>query len=948
MFGREEERARLEEVLECGRSSVSGLALEGVPGIGKTTLWRAAMGDARQRGFRVISTAPAEPDQALAFAGLGDLFEDLPADAWGALAEPQRRALEAALFVGGSTARPGDPQALPRATLSVLRSLTADGPLVVAIDDEQWLDASTARVLGFALCRLRDEPVCVLLARRPESDGALWPPLARGFGVEGLAAMPLPPIGIESIHRLINERLGLRVSPPVLRQIYEVSGGNPLYALALARRLESDNGTVGSHELALPKTLADTLALRLKGLDPRAADLLLIVAAASNPTLSLIQAVASEFRLTALEGAEREGLIEITGDRVRFSHPLLASTHYSRSPISRCREIHRLLANVVEDEEERAHHLALGAEAPDRRIAVAIEQAAARAASRGAPEAAAQLLEQAARLTPADTVEAKRSRTIAAAEQHKAAGDLGRARSLLDTVLADVPEGPLRARALKEEAVLRSDDFDVALRLLQEALANAADHDRVGAEIEVLLAENCANRGDHGAALEHGRAAIERAERAGDPHLIAQTLGQRGVHAFFAGLGVQKEALTRAIELGEDDEETPSYYWPSTALGCQLFWADQVDAGRPLLERSLRRATQRGEEDGREAILFHLSHLEWEAGNGDTAQGLTAETIQAARQIDDAQIDSYILWLEAFVAARRGEFDRARAHAEGAIDLAGRIGDNFIVSFSTAILAGVELWSGQPEVAHERLPPLQHAFRECFIGSLTLPFWSCDVEALIALDLLDEAGKVLDELLALAQRAGNPNALAIAHRCRGVLLAARGNVPDAIDEMNKALEEHRRRPLPLAIGRTLLEKGTLERRAKRKSAAKGTLEAALATLEPLEASFWVARARDELGRIGLRKAAAADGLTQAQLRVAELVASGMSNREVASRLYMSLRTVEAHLTKVYRELGIRSRAQLAAKLATAADDQGSNAAKLLAAGQGDRSERALATRSSPT
>jgi predicted ATPase len=245
VFGRDEERGRLEELLDRGRTSLCGLALEGAPGIGKTTLWRAAVADARRRGFRVLSTAPAEPDYALAFAGLGDLFEDLPADGWGALAEPQRRALEAALFVGSSTVGADHPQALPRATLSVLRNPSLGGPLVVAIDDEQWLDGASARVLGFALCRLREEPVCVLLTRRPESNGALWPQLARGYGEEGMADLRLQSIGVESIHRLVSERLGLRISPPTLRRIYEVSGGNPLYALALARALEPGAARLG-------------------------------------------------------------------------------------------------------------------------------------------------------------------------------------------------------------------------------------------------------------------------------------------------------------------------------------------------------------------------------------------------------------------------------------------------------------------------------------------------------------------------------------------------------------------------------------------------------------------------------------------------------------------------------------------------------------------------------
>jgi class 3 adenylate cyclase/ATP/maltotriose-dependent transcriptional regulator MalT len=931
VFGREAELAQLQQLLGRGRAGVSGLAIEGVPGIGKTTLWRAAVADAPRNGFRVVATAPAEPDQALAFAGLGDLFDELPDGALSSLPEPQRQALVAALSLDNPARAPADAQALPRAALTLLRGLAVDGPLLVAIDDEQWLDAASARVLGFALCRLREEPICVLLARRPDSDGALWPQLARGFSADGMPSLCLEPLGVEAIHGLLRERLGRRLAPPLLRRIHAVSGGNPFYALAIARSLEPRNGgAAGVAELPIPRTLADTVALRLEGLDPRATDPLLVVTAASNPTVTLLQSVFSDFTLGVLDSAVETGVIEIVSDRVRFTHPLLASTHYARAPAARRRELHRLLAEVVEDEEERAHHLALGAEAPDRRVAVSIEQAAARAICRGAPEAAAQLLEEAARLTPADAVEARRSRVIAAAEQHRVAGDLARARSLLETVINEVPEGPVRARALKQQAVLRSDDFEVASRLLEEALANAADHDRLGAEIEVLWAENLANRGQHAVALEHSKAAVERAERAGDPHLLAHMLAQHGVFAFFAGRDVQHEMLTRAIELAGDDEETPSYYWPSTALGCQLFWSDQLDAARPLLERSLRRAVQRGEEDGRESILFHLAHLEWEAGNRKIAEELTAQTIEAARQIDDDQTDSYILWLEAFVAARRGDLERARARANDAVELAGRIGDNFIVSFSSAIIAAVELWSGRPDAAHDRLAPLREAFRETFIGSLTLPFWSCDIEALVALGRLGEAGQVLDELFELARHAANPNALAIAHRCRGLLLAASGEVAGAIEEMEKALEEHVRRPLPLELGRTLLEKGALQRRARRKSAAKRTLEQALATLEPLEASMWIARARDEVGRIGLRKAAAAVGLTPAQLRVAELVASGMSNREVAGTLYMSLRTVETHLTKIYRELGVRSRAQLTARLAAGDRERGSEGVQLAA------------------
>lgn len=188
MFGREAEREQIEQLLEQVAVGPVGLALEGVPGIGKSTLWREGVQLARDRGLQVLATAPSEPDGALAFAGLGDLFDELPGSVVADLPEPQRRALDAALFVGDDAAAPADRQALPRATLSVLRGVAAAVPLLVAIDDEQWLDRASARVLAFALCRVRDEQILVLLARRPHSDGALWPELARGFGTGGLPA----------------------------------------------------------------------------------------------------------------------------------------------------------------------------------------------------------------------------------------------------------------------------------------------------------------------------------------------------------------------------------------------------------------------------------------------------------------------------------------------------------------------------------------------------------------------------------------------------------------------------------------------------------------------------------------------------------------------------------------------------------------------------------------
>ena len=388
--------------------------------------------------------------------------------------------------------------------LSVLRRLAGSGPLVVAIDDEHWLDRPSARVLAFALCRLTDEPVGVLLSRRPTGDGALWPELSRGFGPRGLPAAVMDPLGLGAVQQLLVSELHRPISASLLHRIYDVSGGNPLYALAIGRELISSAG-LGDHQLPVPRTLSGAIARRLERVDARAADPLLVAAAISNPTLAMVQTVCPGFSLTDLDSAIRADVIEVVGDRVRFTHPLVASAHYYRTPGRHRREVHRLLADAVAGEEERAQHLALGAEAPDRQIAVAIEHAAGHASRRGAPEVAAALLEHSARLTPADAVDAQRSRIVVAAEQHKAAGDLGRARSLLENVLGELPPGPVRARALRQLAQLRTDDLEIMVALLNEALLEVGDHNRVGAEIEAQLAEAWANRGDHTAAVAHSR-----------------------------------------------------------------------------------------------------------------------------------------------------------------------------------------------------------------------------------------------------------------------------------------------------------------------------------------------------------------------------------------------------------------------------------------------------------
>jgi DNA-binding CsgD family transcriptional regulator len=627
-------------------------------------------------------------------------------------------------------------------------------------------------------------------------------------------------------------------------------------------------------------------------------------------------------------------VIEMTGDRVAFTHPLLAATHYARARPARRREIHHLLAKVLEDEEECAYHLARGAEAPNEAIAGRIERAAEAAARRGAPDTGGELLEHAARLTPAHCPEARHTRLIFAAELQLAGGDAGRARELLGPLIPKLPHGPVRARALLLSADSGTDDHAAAQALYERALEEAGDDRRLRGEIQAHLAVHAFNGADFGAVMLHADAALESAELADDPGLLAVAIADHAVSAFFCGEEVDLDRLEQAIEF-EAFAQDSNQVLPSEALAQILFWSDDYEAARPAYERAIRLLRERGHVYMLGCHVLELAFLEWWAGNRKLAQQHLTDSQQLVRGQGDDALDQLLTWAETVFAADRGEPERAHALGLHALDKAQEAGDPVIACGVSEILAAVELWVGQPGRAHERLQPVRDSWYSAglrFLGALSLPLWSIDIEALIASNRLDEAQVVLEDLLERAHRSENPNALAVAERCRGLVLGALGQIAEAIEATERALVAHAQRPLAPELARTLLELGALQRRAKRKNAAKHTLERALEMFVAIGAPMWEERTRDQLARIGLRRPIVTEGLTPAQQRVAELAVAGMSNREIASTLYMSTRSVEAHLTKVYRELGLRSRAQLAAALNShselpAAHSDASNRAK---------------------
>jgi DNA-binding CsgD family transcriptional regulator len=439
--------------------------------------------------------------------------------------------------------------------------------------------------------------------------------------------------------------------------------------------------------------------------------------------------------------------------------------------------------------------------------------------------------------------------------------------------------------------------------------------------IELSYCQGLNGRGKFKQAADRARAAVESARRVGDPGLLLIAVARKAGSVFFTGEPVDIDELKAVIEFEDFSQDHASL--ASLPLAQILCRTDHVVEGRLALERALEQATRRGEEGLVAYVLFHFVVLDWfAAGDHEEAKRRFAACEQERGQLPVHDI--VLLWADSFFAAGRGELAQARAKAEQSLAMGADHGVPTVSFNASIVLSQLDVWSGQAAAAHERMHTLRESFvSEGFgaIGFYTLGLWTLDIEALIALGRLDDAETVLRDLTRRARRAKNPNAQAIAHRCDALLLAAHGRIPEAIDEMDAALADHARRTLPPELARTLLEKGALQRRAKQKSAAKQTLEEALALLEPLDAEILKARARDELSRLGLRRTMPSNGLTAAQTRVAQLVAAGMSNQEIATSLYMSRRSVESHLTKIYRELGIRSRSQLATALAATQDSQ---------------------------
>ncbi|HZQ82647.1 MAG TPA: AAA family ATPase [Gaiellaceae bacterium] len=885
LVGRDAERARIDALLEAGRRGRTGtLVLVGEPGIGKTALLDDAV--AAATGMRTLRVTAVEAESTLPFAGLHALLLPL-ADSFAQLDPPQERALRLALALDDGDGP--DVLAVNAGTLSVLADAAGRQPLLVAIDDAQWLDPPSADALGFALRRLQGEDIVCLIAVRSGEPSAF----DRGF--ERLDVEPLP--GPDA-HELLTRRVE-EVPPALVERMLELARGNPLALLELPVSLAGgDSGGAATATDRVRRAFAARLDL-LPDESRRA-----LVLAAAEPDAGAVRraAIALGLGAQALAPAETAGLVQLDVEGIAFRHPIVRSLAYSSvDPASR-REAHAALADALTDEssrDRRAWHLAAAATEPDEELATLLELTADRAEARGGHGAASLALERAARLSVDGDATARR--LTRAARLAFWAGDGDRGIDLADEAITFTDDPGLRAEAALESASIRgaqSTGWDAAL--VESISVEQLDPDLATRLLIALV-------GLYGAAFDAAGAVLvaeqlEQAARGAGPWWRPRGLAT----AAAAHLAVaDRERFDRLLAEVERDDA------PASIVALDLMWAERYDLARRALSSTLREGRAAG---NRLRVIWNqacVAQLELRLGRLREAQDAAAEAITTGDACGMRNWAGIARSALAGVHAWRGEVEACRTAAAESLRAADDARSTSDALFARGTVGLLALGLGRYDEVVDVLASAETTWAaSSLVEPSAVPFAPDLVEAHLHLGNRDEAQAVLERFRRAAEQARRQWALAAVARCEGLLAADADAEPF---ERSLALLEGS--PLTLERARTQLAFGERLRRAGRRRDARRHLREAHAAFAAVDAEPWADRAAAELRAtgevVGPRTPDRRSQLSPQELQIARLAGDGLTNKEIAAQLYLSPKTIEYHLANAYRKVGVHSRIELA-------------------------------------
>jgi DNA-binding CsgD family transcriptional regulator len=899
IVGRDAEQGELDAFLDADR--LGSLVLCGGAGIGKTTLWEVGIEAAHDRGLRVLSARASDAETQLPFAALIDLCDGIDEELSG-LPVPQRSALEVALLRTEPSGAPVNVHAIALGFLKALRLLTSRAPVLVAIDDIQWLDGPSADVLTFVARRVQGERLGFLVARRVDRSSPFEDALER----RGVERLEVGPLSFGAARRLLSLRLGLNISRQLLRRVLEITMGNPLFLLELGRALLAGGLPEIGGEIPMPGGIEEVFGARLGSLAGPVRRLLLAVALSADIRVSELAAIGEP---EVFDDAVDSGLLLVDGDRVRASHPLLAAVVKTSSRRQERRELHLALAEAVADPGLRAMHLALATELADARLAATVGDAAAGAAARGARQQAVQLAEHALRLTPPASP-ARSERVLRLAEYLETAGEVERLTALLTPEVALLPTGPARARAwLMLAEGSGPQNLNDIQHHRERALAECGNdpllRSRVLAKKAASSAASVVTQIDQAATW--AAEALEAAKHAG-PDAMRLVLYAVAWTRAMAG-----QPVDDLCELSGAAFDASAYLaaCPERVAAQRLVWRGEISRARAMLNRLLLLADERGERESYALLRLHLCELHLRVGEWDPAALLLDEWAESSDL--ELMFRPKYERCRALLAAGRGDAAGAEEWARRTIARANQTGCQWDGLEGLRALGIAHLLAHRPADAAESLRAVwQHAEMEGVEEPGVFPVAPELVTALAALGKLTAAREVTRRLRELGERHAHPWAGATAMRCEGVIRLAGGAYDDeAAEILEGAIGAYERLGLSFDAGRSALSLGSAQRRSKKWGAARRNLERAAATFHAIGSDGWVEQARSELARVGARRPRPSGELTATERRTAELASNGLSNKEISRELVVTVHTVEIHLSRAYAKLGIRSRGQLA-------------------------------------
>lgn len=883
LVGRDPELDRIDQTVRSIAEGTRFLVIRGEAGIGKTRLWAEAVDRHRRAGHRCLVTRCSEEESRGPLVGLAELFGDTDAGA-GVLAPDIDR------FERG------------RAVLATLRRLCRESPVVVAIDDVNWLDPVSAPALRSAFRRLDAEPVLVLATERSDAS---TPPDDRTLPADRRDEIFLGPLPLDAT-RVVATSVVDVIPRPTVARIHALSGGNPLYAAELARHAHRFGDSL---ETSLPATLAGALTNRLSAVSDEVLDVVHVVAALGPSSAGLIARAVPGDAPALLARAVESGLLTVGEDLlVRVSHPLLASSALAALDPEQRRMLHGRLAGAVVDPDARARHVALSCVEPDRAAAAELQEAATRAARRGAVAVAADLAWHSVRVTPPDDVEARIRRVFAAIAHRAAAGEKATALIEGDRLVAMLPPGPVRAEAI---ALRVGIDFDGGDEYLAQALVEAGDDEPLrGRILELRGWLDVVHRAELEKGMDQASEALAIATRLGDVTLEMLAAGTVAAAGLLLGRP-RDDLMDRALELARRAETGAGQLLgrgPVSTYGRHCLWCGRLDEARTILVDLHRASVEAGLEFSRPYRILDLAALEIASGNLAAAAELADEGVEAAADAGNAQAVAWLGYPVGIVQSHLGDAPRARDAANLLRARAAQQDGRSRLVMAHHVLGVLALASGAPSVALVALAPALRMMREIGVRlPSVVPVLPDAIEAVALAGDRGLAGQLSAELAELASDLHQPWIDAAAVRGRG--MAALVGRADAAGPLADAARRFDELGYRVDAARTLLQLGRALRRSGRRNAAADTLADARRRFAGMGAEPWVMQADAELERVAPGRERAE--LTPTEARIATMVAAGLRNREIAAQLYVSVATVEAHLTRMYRKLGVRSRTELA-------------------------------------